>query len=127
MSRKKKNNSHPVECIAFLAVHCPLQQVEWREKKQEKVIREYAKAHNIKIVGIARTHGFGQRDVNATFERILSLLYKDKVQGVIVTGMDVLSDDLVYQYMCVGEVHKAGGLIYSVKDDSMLKLSIREV
>ncbi len=125
MSRKRKTNTRPVECIAFLAVHCPLQQVEWRENNQEKVIREYAKAHNIKIVGIVRTHGFGQRDVDASFNQVLSYINGGKVDGVIVTRTDVLCEDLIGQYMYVGAVHKAKGQFYSVKDN-MLKLNIRE-
>lgn len=46
------------ECIAYLSVEADLNVVDRLEDKQLKYIKEYAKAHNIKVVGVMRRHGF---------------------------------------------------------------------
>ena len=49
------------ECIAYLSVEADLNVVDRLENKQLKYIKEYAKAHNIKVVGVMRRHGFWRR------------------------------------------------------------------
>lgn len=126
MSRRKKVNREPnTECIALVAVRCPLTQVEWKEKNQEKVIREYAKAHNIKIVGVERTHGFGQGDINESFEKCCSYIYKKRIDGIIVFAMDSICTSIRDKYYKAGTVHEAGGRLFSVSDKN-LRLELRE-
>ena len=64
---KRKKKEPKIECIAYLSVDCDLEKAEMLENRQERYIREYAKAHNIDVVGIARRHAFGMRDVDRQF------------------------------------------------------------
>ena len=56
MSRRKKKEPI-IEVIAYLSTTGSLWETEKREKNQERYIREYARAHNIEIVGIMRRNG----------------------------------------------------------------------
>ena len=61
MSRRKKKEPI-IEVIAYLSTTGPLWETKKPEKNQERYIREYARAHNVKIVGIMRRNGLGQGD-----------------------------------------------------------------
>ena len=82
------------ECIAYLSVEADLNVVDRLEDKQLKYIKEYAKAHNIKVVGVMRRHGFCMNDVFRNFKQIALLIGKKRVQGVIVAGMKYVSSDI---------------------------------
>lgn len=66
------------ECIAYLSVDADLNVVDRLEDKQLKYIKEYAKAHNIKIVGIMRRHGFSMNDVFRNLKQIALLIGRNK-------------------------------------------------
>lgn len=125
MGKCKKLNEPEIESIAFIVVNCPLHQVEWREKKQERAIREYAKAHNIKIVQVENTHGFSQSDVNVKFNKIVSLINKKKIESVIVYDLMTISSDIRDAYLKAALIHEAGGKMISVRD-KVLKLDLYE-
>lgn len=80
MSRRKKKEPI-IEVIAYLSTTGPLWETEKREKNQERYIREYAKAHNVEIVGIMRRNGLGQGDCNQQFEKITQLIRQKRVEG----------------------------------------------
>lgn len=111
--------------MALLAVKCPLHEVERKEYKQERYIREYAKAHNVKIVDIVHTHGFGQNDVNRIFMSIVSMIKKKKADGIIIANMKAIAPSISDTYYKVGMVHEAGGQIVTV-DENRLRLNIIE-
>ena len=91
MAKKKEPR---YECIAYLSVEAELDKVDRLEDKQLKYIKEYAKAHNILIVGVMRRHGFSMNDVFRNFRQIAYLIGKKRVEGVIVAGMQYVSSDL---------------------------------
>ena len=73
MSRRKIE-SH-LDCIAYLSeTEGTLTQIEKKESKQEKVIREYANRHNIKVVKTVRRNGFSIDDVYRQFEIMANMI-----------------------------------------------------
>jgi len=123
---KRKKKEPKIECIAYLSTEGDLEKAEIYENRQERYIREYAKAHNIDIVGIERRHAFGMQDVNLQFHRMALLVANKKVDGVIVTNMAAVSTDLVDAYRKVGMIRAAGGYMVTV-DEGRLGMNIREV
>ena len=124
MSRRKKKEPH-IECVAYLSVSGELKGIEKREKRQERYIREYAKAHNIDIVGVVRRNGLGQMEVNRHIDSIIQLIRKKKVEGIIVANMMAISADILDAYYKVGKIRAAGGVIVTV-DEGRLELGIKE-
>ena len=109
------------ECIAYLSVDADL------NDKQLKYIKEYAKAHNIKIVGIMRRHGFSINDVFRNFKQIALLIGKKQVQGVIVAGMKYVSTDIEDAYSKIGMVKAAGGQFITVDEGNLgMKIVMEE-
>ena len=98
MSKKKKKEP-VVEAIAYLSTTGPLWETEKRERNQERYIREYAKAHNVEIVGVMRRNGLGQGDCNQQFEKMMAV-----------------SLDIPDAYYKVGKIKAAGGVIITVDE-----------
>lgn len=123
MSRRKKIG-RKVECIAYLSATGDLRLTEKKENTQERVIREYSKAHNIAIVGVVRRNGLGQADSNHFFEEIVNLIQNKRVEGVIVINMRAISMNEPDAYYKVGKVKEAGGKIFTV-DEGELEMNIK--
>lgn len=114
---KKKDLRY--ECIAYLSVEAELDKVDRLEDKQLKYIKEYAKAHNILIVGVMRRHGFSMNDVFRNFRQIAYLIGKKRVEGVIVAGMQYVSSDLEDAYYKIGMIKAAGGQFITVDEGNL--------
>lgn len=114
---KKKEPQY--ECIAYLFVEADLNHVDRLENKQLKYIKEYAKAHNIKIVGIMRRHGFSMNDVLRNFRQITTYIRKKQIDGVIMAGMKFVSSDMTDAYFKIGMVKAAGGQIITVDEGNL--------
>lgn len=126
MSRRKKKEP-VVEAIAYLSTTGPLWETEKRERNQERYIREYAKAHNVEIVGIMRRNGLGQGDCNQQFEKIAQLIRQRRVEGVIVANMMAVSLEIPDAYYKVGKIKAAGGVIITVDEGSLgMNIKTRE-
>lgn len=123
MSRKKKKVRN-IDCIAYLSTKGELKLTEKKENTQERVIREYAKAHNISIVGVVRRNGLGQADSDCYFESIVNLIRTKRIEGVIVLNMRAVSVDEPDAYLKVGKVKQAGGKIFTV-DEGELEMNIK--
>ena len=124
MSRRKKREP-VIEVIAYLSTTGPLWETEKREEKQEGYIREYARAHNIEIVGIMRRNGLGQGDCNQQFEKIAQLIRQKRVEGVILANMMAISLDIPDAYYKVGKIKAAGGTIITV-DEGLLGMNVKD-
>ena len=116
MAKKKEPR---YECIAYLSVEAELDKVDRLEDKQLKYIKEYAKAHNILIVGVMRRHGFSMNDVFRNFRQISYLIGKKRVEGVIVAGMQYVSSDLEDAYYKIGMIKAAGGQFVTVDEGNL--------
>lgn len=114
---KKKEPQY--ECIAYLSVEADLEHVDRLENKQLKYIKEYSKAHNIKIVGIMRRHGFSMNDVLRNFKQITTYIRKKQLDGVVMAGMKFVSSDMTDAYFKIGMVKAVGGQIITVDEGNL--------
>ncbi len=114
---KKKEPQY--ECIAYLSVEADLEHVDRLENKQLKYIKEYSKAHNIKIVGIMRRHGFSMNDVLRNFKQITTYIRKKQLDGVVMAGMRFVSSDMMDAYFKIGMVKAVGGQIITVDEGNL--------
>lgn len=122
----KKCKDELIECIAYLSVDADLRKVTRLEDKQLRYIREYAKANQIKIVDIVRRNGFGKRDMNRQLGQIVSLIRKKRVQGIILSNVDTVCDDIEEIYGMVGKFKAAGGAFVTV-DQGRMGMDIKGV
>lgn len=122
----KKSKDELVECIAYLSVDADLRKVTRLEDKQLRYIREYAKANQVKIVDIVRRNGFGKRDMNRQLERIISLIKKKRVQGVILSNVNTVCNDVEEIYALVGRFKAVGGIFVTV-DQGRMGMNIKGV
>ena len=75
------------------------------------------------IVGTERRHGFSQGDVNRQWAKIVEMIRRGKVQGIVVANMAAVASDVPDAFYKVGQVIEAGGIVVSV-DDGLLNLKI---
>lgn len=121
---KKKRESR-IECIAYVSTQGSLREIEISERKQERYIREYAKAHNIDIVDVYYRCGMGQAVVNQHIDKIAYLIGKNRVDGIIVANTKSISTSVPDAYLKVGKICAAGGTFITV-DEGRLLLNIKE-
>ena len=125
MSKRKKIEP-AIECIAYLSTTGDVEHAKCFEDRQERYIRDYARAHNIDIVGIVRRHAFGMKDVNRQFRQMAQIIAQGRVDGVITANMAAVSADLEDAYRKVGIIKAAGGVMVTV-DEGRLGMDIRGV
>ncbi len=112
--------------LEYLSVDAPLEKVNMLEDKQSKYIHEYVKNKKYRIVGAMRRNGLSQGDVNRQWERIVSMICKKQIDGVVIANMAAVACDLPDAYRKVGQIIEAGGMIVTV-DEGMLAMNIKEV
>ena len=112
--------------LEYLSVEAPLNKVNRLEDKQSRYIREYVKNKNYRIVGSMRRNGSSQRDVDRQWKKIVSMISKKQIDGVVIANMAVVACDLPDAYRKVGQIIEAGGMIVTV-DEGMLAMNIKEV
>lgn len=112
--------------LEYLSVDAPLEKVNILEDKQSRYIREYVKNKNYRIVGSMRRNGLSRSNVNRQWEKIVSMIYKKQVDGVVIANMAAVACDLPDAYRKVGQIIEAGGMIVTV-DEGMLAMNIKEV
>lgn len=112
--------------LEYLSVQAPLDKVDRLEDKQSRYIREYVKNKNYRIVASMRRNGLSQGDVDRQWERIISMISKKQIKGVVIANMAAVASDLPDAYKKVGQIIDAGGMIVTV-DEGMLAMNIKEV
>lgn len=112
--------------LEYLSVEAPLNKVNRLEDKQSRYIREYVKNKNYRIVGSMRRNGSSQWDVDRQWKKIVSMISKKQIDGVVIANMAVVACDLPDAYRKVGQIIEAGGMIVTV-DEGMLAMNIKEV
>lgn len=124
MSKNKmKKQESELKCIAYLSVVGAWDDVEFRERKQLRYIREYATAHNITITKIMHRDVLGQMDVNTHFDRMNAMIRQGFVDGIIVANMMSVSSGISDAYLKAGKVAQAGGVLVTV-DEGIQRLKI---
>ena len=112
MGRRKKEKKR--FCIAYLGATGEMHQIQRKEDKQERYIREYAAAHNIEIVRVLRKDVLGMSMVSEHFGMMAYFIEKGRADGVIVSNMEEVSTSLSDAYEKIGVIREAGGEIISV-------------
>ena len=112
MGRRKKEKKR--FCIAYLCATGKMHQIQRKEDKQERYIREYAAAHNIEIVRVLRKDVLGMSMVSEHFGMMAYFIQKGRADGVIVSNMEEVSTSLSDAYEKIGVIREAGGEIISV-------------
>lgn len=112
--------------LEYLSVQAPLDKVDRLEDKQSRYIREYVKNKNYRIVASMRRNGLSQVDVDRQWERIISMICKKQIKGVVIANMAAVASDLPDAYKKVGQIIEVGGMIVTV-DEGMLAMNIKEV
>ena len=112
--------------LEYLSVEAPLNKVNRLEDKQSRYIREYVKNKNYRIVGSMRRNGSSQWDVDRQWKKIVSMISKKQIDGVVIANMAVVACDLPDAYKKVGQIVEAGGMVVTV-DEGMLAMNIKEV
>lgn len=113
------------DCIAYLSVECSPEDVEKKETLQLAEIRRWAKAHRVNIVGEFRRNGMGLMTVARHFDVLADMAAKKRVDGVVIWSTGSVADDIADVYAKAAKLHKAGGVLISVREGE-LRLSIEE-
>src|SRR5215469_16648941 len=92
--------------------------------RQLKAIREYAAAHDIKIVNVYREEGVsGTKDLEnrPAFVELMTALHSNGVRLVLVEKLDRLARDLMVQETIIGDLRKNGFDLISVAEPDLLQ------
>lgn len=125
MSKKKKSEER-ICCIAYLSTEGDIWSADKREQRQLNYIREYAKAHNVKIVKVMHRDVLGQTEVNHHFNVMVELIKNKKADGIILANMMCVSTGVADAYYKIGKVKAAGGHIVTV-DEGRLGMNVKAV
>lgn len=119
-NRKEK----PLRAVVYLSAKGDEITIEQKEKNQLKYIREYAKAHNIKIVKIMHRSILGNYVVNTHFQKMVEMIGKKEVEIILVSKISGIATDLEDAYRKIGKAIQSGGYIVTV-DEGEMKLPIQ--
>ncbi len=92
--------------------------------RQLKAIREYAKAHNIRIAKIYREEGVsGTKDMEnrPALLEMMYALHSNGTKLVLVEKLDRLARDLMIQETIIGDLRKSGFELVSVAEPDLCK------
>jgi DNA invertase Pin-like site-specific DNA recombinase len=92
--------------------------------RQLKAIREYAAAHDIKIINVYREEGVsGTKDLEnrPAFVELMTALHSNGVKLVLVEKLDRLARDLMVQETIIGDLRKNGFDLISVMEPDLLQ------
>jgi DNA invertase Pin-like site-specific DNA recombinase len=92
--------------------------------RQSKAVKEYAAAHEIRIVRVFREKGVsGTKDLEdrPAFLAMMTELLSDGVRLVLIEKLDRLARDLLIQETIIGDLRKRGFDLISVMEPDLLK------
>lgn len=92
--------------------------------RQEKAVREYAKAHGVQIVRVFRDEGVsGTKDLDnrPALLGLVAALQGHGVKLVLIERLDRLARDLMIQESIVGDMRRKGIELVSVTEPDLLK------
>lgn len=88
--------------------------------RQEKAIREYAAAHDIRIVKVFRENGVsGELLDRPALSEMLEALHSNGTRLVLVEKLDRLARDLMVQETILGDLRKDGFELVSVAEPDL--------
>src|SRR5215467_13512268 len=92
--------------------------------RQLKAIREYAAAHDMKIVDVYREEGVSGTKESAdrpAWSELMTALHANGVRTVIIERLDRLARDLMVQETIIGDLRKHGFDLISVAEPDLLQ------
>lgn len=122
--KKSKIVERELNCVAYLSTEGDLFGAEKREEKQLHYIRDYANSHNIIIRKKMHRDVMGQNIVNVHWDKMVDLIRRGVVDGIIVTNMEAVSSSIPDAFYKIGKVYEAGGVVVTV-DEGRLSMPIR--
>lgn len=121
----KMDGKKKLACIAYLsAKDQPAEWTEYIEKKQLNYIKDYARAHNIEIIGVVHRGELGPYEASRQFELIVKRIENGEINGVIAANMMTISKDISDAYYKIGRVNASGGKMITV-DEGELRLRFK--
>lgn len=125
MKKKKcKIVERELNCVVYLSIEGDLFGADKREEKQLHYIRDYANSHNINIRKKMHRDVMGQKVVNEHWDKMVDLVRRGIVDGIIITNMEAVSSSIPDAFYKIGKVHEAGGVVVTV-DEGRLSMPIR--
>jgi len=113
-------------CIAYLSTDGSLYNIQEKEDKQLRYLREYAKANNVDICLLVRRKGMGQAIVNKQWERMADLIARGKADGILIANTEAISPSIKDVFYKIGQIYEAGGIVISV-DEGRLTMPIKRM
>ena len=115
----KKRNEEFLRVIVYLSARGRDKSVEIKERNQLKVLKEYAKAHNMEIVKIMHRNIQGISVMNYHLSVMANEIKEKNADGVLVKSMASISTDTEDAYRRAGRISAAGGVLISVDEGKM--------
>ena len=122
----KRRKEKLIRCLAYLAVNRGEGNVELKEEKQLRYLREYAAAHNIQIVQVYHRGTLGQYETERHFDRMRKRIERGEAEGILLANIGRIAVSLEDAYRKAGLVAVSGGVIITV-DEGKLCLEIKEL
>lgn len=124
--KKSKIVERGLNCVVYLSTAGDLYGAEKREEKQLRYIRDYANSHNINISKKIHRDVMGQKVVNEHWDKMVGMIRRGVVDGIIVTNMEAVSSSIPDAFYKIGMVYEAGGVVVTV-DEGRLSMPIRKL
>lgn len=120
MAKKKKK----LTCAVYLSVDASEKELQEKEEKQFRYIRDYCKGNGLKIVKAYHRAGLSRCEMQKHFVELARQMEKGELQAVVIANSRYISCNIYDLYMKVGRIAVAGGKVYSV-DEGLLELPIQ--
>lgn len=120
MSKKNKK----LMCAVYLSVDAPEKEIQDKEEKQFRYIKDYCKGNGLKIVKSYHRAGLSRCEMQKHFVELARQIEVGELQAVVIANSRYISCGVYDLYMKVGRIAAAGGKVYSV-DEGLLELPIQ--
>ena len=111
----KKTNKE-IRAIVYLSVEGDMRKIPYKEEKQLRYIREYAKAHRIKIVKVVHRDVRGISLMNRQLKEIVNDIALGQADVILVSKVGCIAKSIPEAYQKAAMVAQAGGKLVTVKE-----------
>ena len=111
-----KKTKKEIRAIVYLSVEGDMRKIPYKEEKQLRYIREYAKAHTIKIVKIVHRDVRGISLMNSQFKEIVNDIALGQADVILVSKTGCIAQSVPEAYQKAAMVAQAGGKLVTVKE-----------
>ena len=111
MSKKNKK----LMCAVYLSVDAPDKEIQDKEEKQFRYIKDYCKGNGLKIVKLYHRAGLSRCEMQKHFVELARQIEVGELQAVVIANSRYISCGVYVLYMKVGRIAAAGGKVYSLR------------